>query len=206
MNDATHEQLSALLDGELPRDQLRFLLRRLDGDAELAQRWSRYQVVSAVLRREQAALRLRPDFAAGVLQRLDGEIAAATSQRLGMRVLRWAAGGAIAASVAVVALLASRPADNGGNPAAAPMVAATAPAPAASSAPVGELRQPLLPQVLAPADFTQPASFESIIPSYAVTPRATQSAGDGFVPYVLVVGPRQPALQQPAREAAPAQQ
>ena len=41
MNETTHEQLSALLDGELPRDELRFLLRRMDSDAALAQRWSR---------------------------------------------------------------------------------------------------------------------------------------------------------------------
>ena len=35
--DQFGEQLSCLMDGELPRDQLRFLLRRIDADAELAQ-------------------------------------------------------------------------------------------------------------------------------------------------------------------------
>jgi len=39
--------LSALLDGELPADELRFLLRRLDADAELARRWSRGVVMTA---------------------------------------------------------------------------------------------------------------------------------------------------------------
>jgi len=211
MNDTNHEQLSALLDGELPRDELRFLLRRLDGDADLARRWSRFQIVSAVLRREYAALRLKPDFAAAVLRRLDAEATPARRQPFGVRALRWAAGGAIAASVAVVALLATRPDADGGNPAAAaPLVAATAPAPAAA-APVGELHQPLLPQVLPLADFAQPASFESIIPNYAPTPRLAPAgaSGDGFVPYVLIVGTRQPAPvpQQPApRQDGPAQQ
>jgi sigma-E factor negative regulatory protein RseA len=210
MNDATtHEQLSALLDGELPRDELRFLLRRLDGDSELARRWSRLQIASAVLRREYAAHGLKADFATAILQRLDGEMAPAARQPFGLRVLRWAAGGAIAASVAVVALLATRPAGNeAGNPAAAaPMVAAAAPAPAAASAPVGELRQPLLPQILPLPDYAQRASFESIMPNYASRPAPATAVGDGSTSYVLLLGPRQSLPQQASpRQDAPAQQ
>ena len=39
MNETANEQLSALMDGELPRDELRFLLRGLDGDSALDHRF-----------------------------------------------------------------------------------------------------------------------------------------------------------------------
>jgi sigma-E factor negative regulatory protein RseA len=213
MNDATHEQLSALLDGELPRDELRFLLRRLDSDSTLARRWSRYQIVSAVLKREYPAS-ASEQFVSGVMSRLDAE-APHAAPRAGMasRVLRWAGGGAIAASVAVVALLATRPAGTElaspapGNPAVAVVAAAPATTP---SAPVGELHQPLLPQQqMLPAGFAnyaQPASFESIVPNYTPAPRNSggQATNDSFVPYMLL-GARQPSEQpqQPARPEAP---
>jgi sigma-E factor negative regulatory protein RseA len=220
MNDTTHEQLSALMDGELPRNELRFLLRRVDGDAELARRWSRYQIVSAVLRRQYAAPATGEAFVAAVIGRLD-ERAAAGRQPLAGRMLRWAGGGAIAAAVAVFALVAVRPTGSE-NPssvtAAAPAVAsAQAPATvAAAPAPIGELHQPLLPQ-LAPAgfiDYAQPASYESIVPNYAPVARnpagqLVDGSADGFVPYVLVVGSRQASGQaqaHPRREATAPQQ
>jgi sigma-E factor negative regulatory protein RseA len=212
MNDATHEQLSALLDGELPGDELRFLLRRLDGDSTLARRWSRYQIVSAVLKREYAPAAASEQFVSGVMARLDAEIRQAPARPgMGSRMLRWVGGGAIAASVAVVALLATRPAGTelaspaqGGSAVAA--VAAPAPTLAAQ---VGELHQPLLPQQqMLPAGFAnyaQQASFESIVPNYAPAPRNSQMTSEGFVPYVLVIGARQAAEQpQPAgRPEAP---
>lgn len=205
MNEATQEQLSALLDGELPSDELRFLMRRLEVDADLARRWSRFQIAGAVLRREQTPLRLRPDFVAAVIERLDAEVVPVAQIPLGRRVLRWAAGGAIAASVAVAALVASRPPVEAGSPgAAAPLVAASAPVAAAPAAPVGELHRPLLPQVLPFADYAQPASFESMVPNYAPAQRQN---GEAFVPYVLVVAPRQSLPQQAApRQDASSQQ
>jgi sigma-E factor negative regulatory protein RseA len=205
MNDATHEQLSALIDGELPRDELRFLLRRLDSDSALAQRWSRYQIVSAVLKREYAPATASEQFVSGVMARLDAEVRQAPPRAgMGSRFLRWAGGGAIAASVAVVALLATRPAgtDLAGPAQAAPTVTVAAAPATTPAAPVGELHQPLLPQQMLPggfADYAQPASFESIVPNYAAVPRnsGSQMTGDGFVPYVLVVGARQAAAEQP---------
>jgi sigma-E factor negative regulatory protein RseA len=219
MNDTTHEQLSALMDGELPRDELRFLLRRLDGDAELARRWSRQQIVSTVLRRQYAAPATGDAFVAGVIGRLDQRVAAA--QPLGGRILRWAGGGAIAAAVAVFALVAVRPAGDGGANSAATAAAATvasAPAPAVAdaAAPIGELHDPLLPQ-LAPAgliDYAQPASYESIVPNYVQGPRnpggqLVNGSADGFVPYVLVVGSQHAQDQArtlPRREVPATQQ
>jgi len=206
MNDTTtNEQLSALMDGELPRDELRFLLRRLDSDASLAPRWSRYQVISAVLKQQGA---VAPDarFAAAVMARLDSTSATA-AQPLGGRLLRWAGGGAIAASVAIAALLATRPGiDSTAKPGSESVATAVAPAPSL----VGELRQPL-PQQLLPAgfaDYAQPAAFESIVPNYAPRYSTNGTAGngpEGFVPYVLIVGSRQQPLEpQPAKPDASA--
>lgn len=44
------EQLSALMDGELPEAQARFLRRRLEHDAELRAAWSRMQLASSCLK------------------------------------------------------------------------------------------------------------------------------------------------------------
>jgi sigma-E factor negative regulatory protein RseA len=212
MNDTTNEQLSALMDGELPRDELRFLLRRIDGDAALAQRWSRYQIASAVLKRQYAAPLSNGQFAAVVMTRLDMDTMHVRRPMSG-RLLRWAGGGAIAASVAVLALVATRPAGtDGAMPATgSPAIAAVPAAP--QPPPVMEMRLPLLPQQVSPAgfsDYGQPASFESLVPTYTYAPKqprnpAAQSGNglsEAFVPYVLVVGARQPVESQPQRDAA----
>lgn len=46
------EQLSALVDGELGGDELRFLLKRLAGDPPLADQCSRFHLMRACLRRD----------------------------------------------------------------------------------------------------------------------------------------------------------
>jgi sigma-E factor negative regulatory protein RseA len=207
MNDTTHEQLSALMDGELPRDELRFLLRRIESDADLAQRWSRYQIASAVLKRQSATPLSDGQFAATVIARLDSGAVSGRQPMTG-RLLRWAGGGAIAASVAVLALVATRPAGtDGAMTATGPVIAAVPAAP--QSTPPFEMREPLLPQQqVSPAGFTdsaQLASFESFVPTYTYAPKqprnpAVQSGNglsEAFVPYVLVVGARQTLEPQP---------
>lgn len=214
MNDtiSSHEQLSALIDGELPRDELRFLLKRLERDGELAQRWNRYQLISQTLKRERALQLASDRFADAVMQRLDAsQHAAAAAAPLGRRMLRWAGGGAIAASVAAFALLATRPAtDNGaaaGLTPATSQVAAAAPAADGRAVPSQQPPQQLLPAGF--ADYAQPASFESIVPNYVPRNQGGQlvnGLSDGFVPYVLVVGSRQMLEPQPGTRRDPAQQ
>ncbi|MHC1479883.1 sigma-E factor negative regulatory protein [Frateuria aurantia] len=112
--------LSACCDGELAADASRFLLRRLDHDAELMEAWSRYQLIGASLRREQGRL-ASADFASRVMQAVEAEPALAKPQlSTGRRWLQWSVGGAIAASVAVAALVTTQP---GGPTAAVPQVA-----------------------------------------------------------------------------------
>jgi len=169
--DAVGEQLSALMDGELPHDELRFLLRRFDGDAPLTQRWARYQVARAVLRR-QGAVRIRADFADVLMQRLASEAVPAVAR--GPRVLRWLGGGAIAASVAVLALVLTRP------PLQAPndMVASAPTAAPATAAPAARTLQvlPMSNPALSP-DYAQPAAFETQASPYGMLPYGAMQYG-----------------------------
>jgi len=195
MSDQIREQLSALVDGELARDELRFLLRRIDSDVQLAHVWTRYQVAGTVLRRQTALLPLSKDFADVVSARLSSE-GSVGGLRLGSRVLRWAGGGAIAAAVAVLALVSSRP--SGHLPEAAATLAAAAPAAAAISTPSVRATAPAPMQ---PAfDFAQraqPASFDTgVIP----LPRYRREFGGAEAqemlgPYVLLTTPQPPEPQ-----------
>ena len=182
MSDEIREQLSALMDGELPRDQVRFLLRRIDGDTPLAHTWARYQLAGGVLGRRTAALPLRNDFADVLMLRLD---TGATGIR--MRVLRWAGGGAIAAAVAVFALVSTRPAVG---PQAA---AALASAPSAAHADVVPARKVMPSLPLQPAfDFAQPASYDKDSTVISL-PRYRREQPVTLGPYVLLTSPATPA-------------
>lgn len=50
MTDQIREQLSALLDGELPRDEVGLLMRRLDRDPELRRTFGSYALIGETLR------------------------------------------------------------------------------------------------------------------------------------------------------------
>lgn len=50
MTDQIREQLSALLDGELPRDEMGLLMRRLDKDPELRRAFGTYALIGETLR------------------------------------------------------------------------------------------------------------------------------------------------------------
>jgi sigma-E factor negative regulatory protein RseA len=184
------QQLSTLMDGELPRDELRFLLRRLDSEPGLAQAWSRYQFAGAVLRR-QVTVTLRPGFADAVMAQVAAERPA---RRRGATFLRWAGGGAIAAAVAVIALVSTRPAQVDAPTGVAALSTQT---PARQDAPA--MRVPAMVNF----DYAQPASFDTVIPmpQYDVRYRydgvpAEPLENPASAPYVLLVAPQR---QLPAR-------
>lgn len=111
MNQDVRENLSAGVDGELSAEQLRFLLRRVDHEQPLQEAWSRYHLARDSLRRELPAL-ASADFSDRVMLALAQEAAQVSGTRR-QHWLRWSAGGAIAASVAAVALMAARPGSDG---------------------------------------------------------------------------------------------
>ena len=112
MTDNQRENLSAGMDGELSKEELRFLLRRLDHDATLQQAWSRYHVARDGLRRELSPLASEA-FASRVMLAVEQEGAVQQGKR--RHWLHWSAGGAIAAGVAVAALMVAQPAGQGGD-------------------------------------------------------------------------------------------
>lgn len=154
-----HQQLSALLDGDMAPDQARFVLRRLGHDTALAGAWQRWHLVGDVLRGHPVA-GLPDSFAAGVAGAVAREGSQPAVRRAGWRQ---GIGVAAAASIAAVALLVARPAlfDD---PAPAPaMVAqpAVQPAPAIPAAspsePVREVSMPQFAEAALPAT-TEPVA------------------------------------------------
>jgi len=110
------QQLCALIDGDLPPDEARFLLRRLQHDAELGGCWERWQMIGEALR-GRAVAPLPGDFSQRVASAVAAEPIAARAAYAasgggalampGSRWMRWG-GGALAASVALVALFMAR--------------------------------------------------------------------------------------------------
>lgn len=222
MNQPIDEQLSALMDGEVARDQLRFMLKRMDADHSLPVRWERYHIARQALRRQEIKP-LSTGFADAVMARLEGdEVVVETRQPAAW--LRWGTGGAIAASVAVAALVLTRPT---GDPAtftpsgsvaarntptqAAPVgLSGSAPTTTVAAALPGNFRPPLLapnvPVETAPvsfgSDLSQPIGFDPRLQSYVS--RHYQTVGpngqSAVVPYVLMSRPQR--AESEAAEAA----
>jgi sigma-E factor negative regulatory protein RseA len=124
------EQLSALMDGELPRDQALFLLKRLERDEALRQEWERlHRIRDGFNAVEQRAT---SDFSSRVMAAIAAEAVATGQPALRARTAgmpRWLqtmAGGAVAAGVAWVALVSTAP------PIAQPSLSAVASSNAAS--------------------------------------------------------------------------
>lgn len=166
---SSREQLSALMDGALPADQTRFLLRRLQHDDSLAGSWERWRMAGETMRGLAPAQRLPADFAARVSAALHGDAAGAQPQvavQAGPRSpawLRWGGGAAMAASLAVVAFMAGRPGQSPDEAAPAVQVAA---------APVQAPAVPAEPDVL-PAPATVAEAPVALIAATAAASRST---------------------------------
>lgn len=221
MTQPIEEQLSAFMDGELGRDEMRFVLKRAESDRGLVGRWTRYHVARQALRRQEIVA-LRADFSSTLMARLDAEDAPLRERNTW---LRWGSGGAIAAAVAVTALMVTKPATE---PELVP-VAATAPAPAprvnpsvVTTAPsqVASTSPALMSPALNPAfqtplvpnspiqttvasfgsDLTEPVAFDPRLQSYLIRHyEATGTTGQAdFVPYILLAQPAQLPEQRAA--------
>jgi sigma-E factor negative regulatory protein RseA len=111
MNQDISDSLSAGIDGELSKEQLRFLLRRLDHDLTLQQTWARYHIARDSLRRQLPPM-ASDGFAARVMSAIEQESRPVLASKRS-HWLRWSTGGAIAASVAAAALMIGQPAGDG---------------------------------------------------------------------------------------------
>lgn len=193
-------QLSALLDGELERDQARFLIRRLPDDPELSGCWQRWHAAGDSLRGHGCAP-LLSDFVARISLAIAEE--AAPGRGVPREALKWIGGFAVAASVALVALMAVRPqAGAPGVSAGAPQVVSVPAAPEVAPSPYREedLRPPLRAEALtvsasSAGPYGAAVRIDPRIESYLVRHNeATQV--QGFVSYLPLV--------TPVRERAPA--
>ncbi|MGH8128542.1 MAG: sigma-E factor negative regulatory protein [Gammaproteobacteria bacterium] len=72
MSDLLREQLSALIDGELPGEECELLVKRIGNSAELARSWHAYHLIGDALRDELSS---------GDAERLAGRVREALSEK-----------------------------------------------------------------------------------------------------------------------------
>jgi sigma-E factor negative regulatory protein RseA len=116
MTDPVKEQLSACLDGELPEGELDLLLKQVSRDSHLRGSLGRYALIGETLR-AQGAVPAPASFAERISAAVAAEptletVAASAPKRIAPASVRWlrpAAGFAVAAGVAAVAILALEP-------------------------------------------------------------------------------------------------
>lgn len=190
--DLTHlssrEQLSALMDGALPADETRFLLRRLRHDASLAECWERWRLSAEVMRGLAPAQRLPADFALRVAASLRGEAhdTGRPPARPQHAWSRWGGGAALAASLAVM-VFATQPTglESSGNRADSQVAAVTGTAPslandaiALSNAPASKAPEPQAP-ARDPAGVSIESQTAALATAVAAVARPARTNGSG---------------------------
>jgi len=113
MTDQIREQVSALLDGELPPDEVGLLVRRMERNRELRGAFGRYSLIGETLR-APGGLVASPAFAARVSAAIDAPQGVQPGLRrpAASARARWgrpAFAAAIAASFALIAVIAVQP-------------------------------------------------------------------------------------------------
>jgi len=105
MNIESNEHISSLMDGEVSQETGRFLVRRLGADGTLRETWARYHLIRDCLRHQDGQL-VRNDLSGRVRSALSAEPHGPARLRLGRtNWIKPAAGFAVAASVALIAIL-----------------------------------------------------------------------------------------------------
>lgn len=188
MSHTIDEQLSSLLDGELPVEQEDLLLSRLQSDGALRERFARYSIIGDVLTDAE----LRPgalQIADRVRAELDGEQAPVPAPVNAGNRGAGLFGAGLAAAAALLVALNLNPGANSGD---APQLAAVAPivpiVPVGMAAkPIGGPRANLAPErmtryLVTHAEYTNAASRQ-FIDAHVVMPAfqraAWQTSGPG---------------------------
>ena len=171
------DKISALMDGELERQEASGALRELDGEGEAREAWRRYHLIGDVMRDSRL---LSAGFAARVSERLANEPTVLAPGRITPKpaIVRWQALSA-AASIAAVAMV--------GWVAFGPQQGAAPGVPVASQAPAPVETAQV--QQVAPPD----AANDYLLAHQGYSPR---NSLQGVAPYVRMVsgevGPRKP--------------
>lgn len=201
MSEEFDRQLSELMDGEIEDRHLARCLRRFAEDRDYRARFSRYVAVRDCLRRDPPGV-AAGDLADRVIAALEDEPVVLAPRRRRVldgavgRLLKPAAGLAIAASVAVVAVLGLRDARLGGENPAAPISAQQPTTLAGQPASSQQGRLSGLPPIQypdatlqAPVAQTASATDRAWLNNYLL--RHNEAAGavgrTGFIPYVHIV-------------------
>lgn len=108
MTTESREHLSSLMDGEISRETGRFLVRRLGADEELCATWARYHLVRDCLRHGGDRI-AGEGLSSRVRRALERESPPAAPRRKIPDWLKPVAGLAVAASVALLAIVAVAP-------------------------------------------------------------------------------------------------
>lgn len=200
MSSNKYEQLSGFMDGDMAIS-VDVTLAAVKTDPALRAAWQRYHLIGDSLR-EQLPAQIDPGFSARVSSLIQHEPTILAPQRSGWRMqqfLKPAAGMAIAASVAIVALVSLQSIETGQSLTAEPGVAATAPAqqPAtqiANTAPANTASVRTVSggqAVIAPRYSPQSTSLEQQrLNSYLVNHneyRANNGSIQGVTPYVRII-------------------
>ena len=191
MSKETREHLSALVDGEISRETSRFLVRRLGADEELRATWTRYHLVRDCLRFQEGSI-AGEDLCDRVRKEIESDTALSAPRSGPARWLNPAAGLAIAASVALMAIVAVGPEAPG--------------TPQSGSDVAGESIEPFTsPQSLLPAPVSSQASFSNqaqagnrkmnsyLLRHYQATGATSGKGFVTFVPIIITASPAEPA-------------
>ncbi len=177
--DHLKESLSALMDGEASELELRRILKSVEGEAELANTWSRYQLVSSVMKQESLPHSLM-DLSGSISEALADEPVPA--QQTGKKWFGLPSAGfgsglsklGVAASVAAVMVFSAQvvmqtPAEDVGSVASSSASTSTEPAISSSS----ERLLQAGPAPTLPAGFQSPSVATRTVSSHPSMQRAT---------------------------------
>lgn len=107
MSEYEKESLSALMDGETDELEMRRILKSMESDPQLAQRWQRYHLAQSVM--HDRGVPVSSQLAAGVAAALETEPDLSKTPETSSQWRQQLTRIAIAASVAVVAVFALQP-------------------------------------------------------------------------------------------------
>lgn len=174
------ESISALVDGEVSEMELHRVLKATETDAALRQAWSRYQLIGAAMRNDVPPMP-QIDLSAAIRDALDAEEPLQVAQQ-SRRASWWGGFGSnvaklgVAASVAVVMVVTAQMVNLGGDPAAAPALAASEPA--AVRAMPGQMT----PNPALPAGFQAPSLSARTVSTHPQIP--VQEAEPHYYPVI----------------------